>query len=146
MPVIDPPPPWLTVALQELGVRETRGGETPRIMEYHRVSRTGQDEDEDAWCGAFMGWVMASCGYDLPTGAGAARSWLRWGVESPPRFGAPVVFWRVDPKGWQGHVAFFLTSRGSTLHVLGGNQGNAVSVSTMPASQVLGYRWPVGVP
>jgi uncharacterized protein (TIGR02594 family) len=133
-------PPWLAVALQEYGVHETRGGETPRIMAYHRAAADGQDEDEDAWCSAFLCWTMEQCGTPH-THSGAARSWLTWGVESPPRFGAVVVFWRGSPDGWQGHVGILVASRGGDLYVLAGNQGNAVSISPMPRSRVLGYRW-----
>lgn len=136
---------WLGPALEELGTHEVRGGENPRIMEYHRAAKTGQDEDEDAWCGAFMGWSMTQAGLPVVDRAGAARSWLGYGVECAPRRGCIVVFWRGDPKGWQGHVAFLLASRGGQAWVLGGNQGNAVSVGVMPLSQVLGYRWPLAL-
>lgn len=133
---------WMETAVQELGVSEIRGGENPRIMEFHREAATGQDEDEDAWCGAFMGWLFKEAGFKIPKAAGVARSWLSWGEQTPPRAGCVVVFWRGSPDGWQGHVGLLLATRGPNVYVLGGNQGDAVTVARMPLSQVLGYRWP----
>lgn len=133
---------WMEAAVQELGVAEIRGGENPRIMEFHREAGTGQDEDEDAWCGAFMGWLFKRAGFTIPKGAGAARSWLQFGEKCPPRAGCVVVFWRGSPTSWQGHVGLLLATRGESVYVLGGNQGDAVTVAKMPLSQVLGYRWP----
>jgi hypothetical protein len=43
-----------------------------------------------------------------------------------------------------GHVGFFrqMSADGSKVYVLGGNQGDAVSIAAFPANKVLGYRWP----
>jgi hypothetical protein len=43
----------------------------------------------------------------------------------------------------QGHVAFWIGAKGDRVLLLGGNQGNAVSVAAYPVFRVLGYRWPV---
>jgi uncharacterized protein (TIGR02594 family) len=134
--------PWLDIALQEFGVTEEKGGENPRILEYHRVAGTGQDEDEDAWCGAFMGWVMVQAGLPKPKGAGAARSWLGWGVPTKPRYGCVVVFRRGPPGGWQGHVGILVASRSGRWFILGGNQSDSVRITPYDPSDVLGCRWP----
>lgn len=137
--------PWLDLALGELGVHEIRGGETPRILEYHAScdgAPSAGDEDEDAWCSSFINWLMMQC--QLPrTKSRAARSWLTWGrhLEAPVR-GCVVVFWRESPQSWKGHVGIFLAERDGLVHVLGGNQGNKVCVTTMPVDQVLDYRGP----
>lgn len=54
-----------------------------------------------------------------------------------------VVLSRGDPNGWQGHVGFYAgkAANGNIL-VLGGNQGNKVSVQEYPTARVLGYRKP----
>lgn len=58
-----------------------------------------------------------------------------------------VVFWRGSRGGWLGHVGFYAgrDAQGRIL-VLGGDQGNAVSVRPYSADQLLGYRWPEEVP
>ena len=138
-------PAWLAVALAEVGVHETRGGETPRIMEFHRAARDGLDEDEDAWCGAFIAWLMAQTGHPVPDRAATARTWLTYGQEEPPaapRLGALCVLWRVSPDGWQGHIGLFLARRGGRVWLLGGNQSDSLSVTSFPEAQILGFRWP----
>jgi hypothetical protein len=59
-----------------------------------------------------------------------------------PVYGAVAVFWRNEPKSWTGHVAFYIADAGDYIKVLGGNQGNSVSVALLPKARVLGYRWP----
>jgi hypothetical protein len=41
-----------------------------------------------------------------------------------------------------GHVAFYISKTSSGIKVLGGNQSDAVNISTYPASKLLGYRIP----
>ena len=137
-----PMPTWLFTALAEIGVHEIRGGENPRILEYHKAAGTGQDEDEDAWCGAFMGWAWKGLGHEIPKTAGLARSWLTWGQPTEPKLGAVCVLWRGSPTGWQGHVGLLIARREGRVWLLGGNQGDAVCITSFPESQVLGYRWP----
>jgi lysozyme family protein len=59
-----------------------------------------------------------------------------------PRLGCLAVLWRGDPTGPEGHVGFFLGADASGVHLLGGNQGDRVSVEVFPRGRVLGYRWP----
>jgi uncharacterized protein (TIGR02594 family) len=136
--------PWIDVAIQEIGVREIAGPRTnPRISEYLKTVGlfTG---DETPWCSAFVNWTMQQAGYH-GTSKANARSWLNWGIAlDAPKFGAVVVFWRGDPKGGLGHVAFYVADRGDNVLVLGGNQSDMVQASLYPKSRILGYRWPVG--
>ena len=55
-----------------------------------------------------------------------------------------VVVLSRGASGWQGHVAFFLRAVGQQVEVLGGNQGNGVSVTRYPKSKVLGIRRAIG--
>jgi len=148
-------PKWLSVAYQELrlGVRETPGPEhTGRILEYHAATSLKATTDEVPWCAAFVGWCMRRADVKS-TGSAAARSYLRWGVEvSPvhPPVGAVVVLKRggagqpgpevVDA---QGHVAFFWChGEPGQVVLLGGNQGDRVSLACYPVGRLLGVRWP----
>jgi len=145
-------PPWLPVAFGELGVREVKGGENPRIMEYHGTidpKRSYLDEDEDPWCASFVGWVLRQVGIK-GSGLAAARSYEAWGEASPARLGAIAVFHRGngprvpwDPKNpTPGHVAILLAETARGVAVLGGNQGDGVTVSTFARADLIGYRWP----
>lgn len=76
-----------------------------------------------------------------------ARSFLNWGTETTePQLGDIVVLSRGDPDGWKGHVGFFkgFDANGDIL-ILGGNQGDSVSVSSYSKDRLLGYRRPDGI-
>jgi uncharacterized protein (TIGR02594 family) len=138
-------PSWLRFAFDELlaGVAELPGPPTqPRIALYEKTVGMAPD-DELPWCAAFVHWCLAQAGL-AGTGKPSARSFTSWGNPTPPRFGAVAVYWRVDPKGWQGHVGFVVGSSPGTLIVLGGNQGNAVSIELFSNAKLLGCRWPLG--
>lgn len=140
-------PKQLMIAREELarGVHEVNGpGSNPRIDEYHSATNAGtppRDGDATAWCSSFMCFCFESAGIRSPRRK-AARSWLEWGREtSHPKPGDVAVLWRVSPNSGSGHVAMFVgfDDIGRPL-LLGGNQGNAVSIKAYPPSRVLSYR------
>lgn len=138
------PPPWFELASGEIGTAEVRGGENPRIIEYHAETSLRATEDEVSWCSAFVCWAFERSGIPS-TRSAAARSWLQWGSEtSRPEVGDVVVLWRESPDSWKGHAGFFVgfDGDGDSVRVLGGNQGDAVSVATFPRSRILGFRKP----
>ncbi|MFP5211941.1 MAG: TIGR02594 family protein [Acidobacteriota bacterium] len=134
-------PPWLAVARLELGVHEVAGAaDNPRIIEYHQATTLKATDDEVAWCSAFANWCMDRAGLRGTKNA-SARSWLVWGqaIEKPQR-GCITVLSRGN-NSWQGHVCFFLEDLGARIRVLGGNQGDAVTIAEYSKDRVLGYRW-----
>lgn len=137
---------WFDIAMQELerGVSEVPGsGANPRIVEYLRsTSLDGAmaASDETAWCSAFVNFCVEKAGF-AGTDSAMARSWLHWGrATDTPVTGCIVVFERGAPPS--GHVAFFISRGDSTVKVLGGNQGNRVSIKDYDKSLVLGFRVP----
>lgn len=135
--------PWMAFAKAELGVHETPGSDsTVRIIEYDAATTLKATDDAVPWCSSFACWVMLKAGIDNPRSA-SARSWLSWGNPIlKPRYGCVVIFERGPGLG---HVGFVVEDQGPTIKVLGGNQGNAVSLEDFPTYRVLGYRWPKGV-
>jgi uncharacterized protein (TIGR02594 family) len=136
-------PTWLATARQEIGVREKIGrGSNPRITDYFQA--TGYEhrlkDDSVPWCSAFMNWVMKEAGYN-GTLSLAARSWMAWGRPIKPRIGAVLVFKR-GKEPWQGHVGLHAGEEGDFYLVLGGNQGDAVSIERYAKHRLLGARWP----
>ncbi|WP_296205062.1 glycosyl hydrolase 108 family protein, partial [uncultured Hyphomicrobium sp.] len=71
-----------------------------------------------------------------------ARSYLAWGEAlAEPRMGAVAVFSRgSDPA--LGHVGFWLGESDGDVVLLGGNQGNQVSVVRYSKERLIGLRWP----
>ncbi len=136
-------PPWMAIASSEVGVKEYSGnGENPRIVEYLRSTNlraADSARDETPWCSGFVNWCVEKSGY-AGTDSAWARSWLNWGSTiTKPRHGCIVVFKR-DVNN--GHVGFYLGATATGIKLLGGNQSNAVNVSSYKKTDVLGYRLP----
>lgn len=134
--------PWMPTALREIGVKEYAGAaDNPRIVEYLSSTNLGPIErsnDETFWCSAFVNWCVEKAGYE-GTDSAWAKSWLTWGENlSKPRRGCIAVFTRDGG----GHVGFYISETSSAIEVLGGNQSDAVNISTYAASKLLGYRIP----
>ncbi|WP_019617196.1 SH3 domain-containing C40 family peptidase [Psychromonas ossibalaenae] len=134
--------PWIHYANNEIGVKEYRGErDNSRIVEYLKSTSLGtpyNENDETAWCSAFVNWCVESSGYE-GTDSAWARDWLNWGERTNnPEKGDIVVFSRGDG----GHVGFYIEENNNEIIVLGGNQSNAVKISPYPRSRVLGYRKP----
>lgn len=137
-------PFWLTTARGYIGTREIVGPKhESRILRWWESIRSSFRDDETPWCAAYVGGVLEECGY-RSTRSAAARSYLKWGSAlDAPATGCVVVFSRPG-NSWSGHVGFVLGKDPvGRLLVLGGNQGNAVSIAPFQMSRVLGYRWPL---
>jgi uncharacterized protein (TIGR02594 family) len=136
---------WLEKAKQYIGLTEVKGaGHNPKILEFWKTIKLGGiKDDETSWCAAFVGAVLENCGI-RSTRKENARSYEHWGVKlDEPVEGAIVVFWRYNPKGIYGHVGFVAgRDQAGNLMVLGGNQGDKVSVRPFSTERVLCYRWP----
>lgn len=127
------------IAKAEIGVKEVKGGENPRILEYHDCTSLDACEDETPWCSAFVNWCCKQAGIE-GTGLANARSWLKWGKPlDKPVEGCIVVFKR-PPNPASGHVGFYVRELGNMVRVLGGNQGDQVKESWFHGCDVLGYR------
>ena len=138
--------PWLSVARLEIGVRTFPPGESnPRITAYHAGTNIQGYDDKASWCSSFVNWVLAQSEIK-GTGSALARSWLDWGEPlEAPLPGCITVLWRDEPTSWKGHVGFWLREDAAEVHLLGGNQLEAVREHTYPRLCVLGYRWPGGL-
>lgn len=140
-----PGPRWLDRARSYLGMREIPGAaHNPVIIRWWERIKAPFRDDETPWCGAFVGGVLAEEGLPIVPGPAGARNWLKLGVPlDRPAVGCVVVFWRGKPSGWSGHVGFVVgRDRFGNLMVLGGNQGDAVTIKPFSRDRVLGYRWP----
>ena len=131
------------IAMTQAGIKEITGKEdNPEVLKY--FNEIGYDgaklKDETSWCSAFINWVMKQAGQQR-TGLLTARSWLEWGKHTNnPQTGDLVVFWRNSPTSWQGHVGLYLRQDSQYIYVLGGNQGNQVSIAPYHKIRVLAFR------
>lgn len=131
-------------AQEYLGLEEYPGARhNPEIVAF--AAATGNEwvqDDETPWCASFVGAVLAQVGLQ-GTGRLNARSYVDWGNAvdlNDAQQGDVVVFWRESPSSWKGHVGFYAGVRGDKVLVLGGNQGNKVSIAEYPVSRLLTVR------
>jgi uncharacterized protein (TIGR02594 family) len=139
-------PKWLQLAFTNLGTKEGPGKvNNKKVLEFYLDA--GHPEighDSVPWCGAFVGAMLARAGMPLPINPLAARNWLNWGkATDKPKRGDVVIFKRGT--GWQGHVAFYLGETDTSIVHLGGNQSDAVTITSTPKSKLLGYRTTVSL-
>lgn len=146
---------WMTYARSLIGVRELPGPRhSATIMGWIKALGAGKlgitvKDDETAWCGTFVAHVMDHFGLPLTERdrkhknivAVRAKAWLDWGrALVGPRYGCILIF---DREGG-GHVGFYVGEDETHYHVLGGNQGNAVSIVRIAKRRCVGMRWPFG--
>lgn len=136
-------PPWLAEGFRMKGLHERR--DNARLAGWFHDA-VDVDPAEIPWCGAFVATCLKRVLPDtvLPVNPLGARNWMSYGEPSHGHIGAVAVFWRVRPSDWRGHVAFAVGQDATTIHVLGGNQSDAVTVTRMPRDRLLGYTWPAG--
>jgi uncharacterized protein (TIGR02594 family) len=149
----------MKVAFGELisNIRELEDpAENQRIVQYlnscdNSIASMNANSDETNWCSAFVNWCVESTGIS-GTNSAWALDWLNWGMQANPTRGTIAVFKRFvrNEKGeieTYGHVGFYLgvdPDDSSKIVILGGNQGNQVSIKSYPTNnesyRLMGYR------
>lgn len=142
-----PQPRWLDHAWGDFGVAEIAGSrDNTRVVRYYAdVGHPQVDNDEVAWCAAFLGSCLERAGFRC-TRSLLARSYLTWGEPAgEPHYGAIAVLSRTsDPA--LGHVGFLVGETAADIILLGGNQNDSVSVQAFPRSRLLALRRPSSAP
>jgi uncharacterized protein (TIGR02594 family) len=141
--------PWFQIAQAEMQAGVSEQSNPDRIKSYFAaVPLTAGSETP--WCGAFASFCMKQSGNPVPDGAARAANWKAWGSHSVPLgshdipVGAVVVLSpsKDGTTGGSGHVGFFSKSSedGKRVELLGGNQSNAVKLSSFPVTQIAAIR------
>lgn len=140
--------PWMSLALRKKGLHE--GRDNAYLSEFLKSDgKTLGDPAKLPWCGDFVETCVAVTmpSAIIPTNPYLARNWLQFGATVDPCFGSILVFWRGSRSGTSGHVGFYYSEDDDNYHVLGGNQSNSVSVTSLAKNRFLGARLPnVGGP
>lgn len=140
--------PWLVVARALNGVRETPGpANNPKIMDWAakvgaRKLGVAYASDSTPWCGLFVAHCVNAVGIEPPPIAVRAKAWATWGLAVTPCVGAILVFERDGG----GHVGFYVGEDDTHFHVLGGNQGDKVSIVRIEKARRIACRWPASWP
>lgn len=140
------------LAKRFLGLSEVAGAaHNPHILTMLQLDNPGIQGDETPWCSAFVNYICWLL--NIPRSQSlAARSWLMVGqsvtlaeAQADPE-NCIVVLKRGTPHGPEvtsgapGHVGFFDRVVGDRIVILGGNQGNKVSMARYPLSDLLDIR------
>lgn len=131
------------IARAEIGVSEVPGQVmNPRIKEYFDTTGYHPTDDSgatNAWCSAFIGFVVQKAGL-VPTGSASAKSWEKWGVAGKPTPGAIVTFERSGGSG--RHVGLIESVDYSTVNIISGNDRDSVRRSVRPIESIMACRVP----
>lgn len=104
------------------------------------------NSDEIPWCGLFVAICVKRAGFEPIENPLWARNWAKWGNKSDvASFGDVLVFVRDGG----GHVGFYVGEDSKCYHVLGGNQGNKVSIIRIEKTRCIAVRrcvWKVAQP
>lgn len=139
--------PWIQEAKRVMGRHETR--DSAFLKKWLKSDgKTLGDPAQLPWCGDFVETCLRLALPAEPFSGRVAqnpylaRNWLEFGQPCQPALGAVGVFWRGNPQGTSGHVGFLVGESAQDYYVLGGNQGNSVSVTRILKTRLVGTRWP----
>ncbi|MEZ5809876.1 MAG: hypothetical protein R3D45_00550 [Rhizobiaceae bacterium] len=150
--------PWMKIAERELkiwedeGLNEETGKGLDKVIEYFKAVKFDTDKNQP-WCGAFVGYCLQEANPSFKTtivdGGARAANWMGWGNQNLRQFdlrdiphGAIVVTHPMF-NGTSGHVGFAAGKVPGTekLVVLGGNQGDKVSLRHIHKNKIRHIRW-----
>jgi uncharacterized protein (TIGR02594 family) len=156
----EPGPKMLLEALKLYGTEEKRGpGSNPVILAwadelgaelgtaYAKWAAAWYDDDAKPFCGLGMAVVAQRANPDdrperrPPDKYLAAASWATWGrpvAREDAMLGDVLVFTREGG----GHVALYCAEDDTTLHVLGFNQSDSVTVAPIAKDRCIAVRRP----
>lgn len=126
-----------------IGLTEVPGAaSSPQILAMLQLDQPWPPGDDVPWCSAFCNWIAWLL--DLPRSRSlAARSWLTVGTPvklDEAKVGFDVVVLKRGTNPAHGHVGFYAGSAPDSVLILGGNQGDAVSIQPYPSASVLSVR------
>ena len=133
--------PWIVEGRQYVGMAEIPGKQhNPTIQNWLRTLKAWWADDETPWCGTFVAHCCRTANRDIPKDWFRALAWADAGERlTAPAYGCIAVFSRTGG----GHVGFVVgRDRSGNLMILGGNQGNKVSIAKFSKDRVVAYIWP----
>jgi uncharacterized protein (TIGR02594 family) len=142
-------PRILVQAVKQLGVKEIVGKEhNPVIMNWAKELNLDKvyKSDEIPWCGLFVAYCCHAAGLDVVDKPLWALNWAKWGIEVKEAMLGDVLTFKREGGG---HVGIYVGEDVTHYHVLGGNQGNAVSVSRIAKTRLFKARrtiWKIAQP
>ena len=131
---------WVAEARKHIGLAEVAGKQhNSTIVNWLIKLGAWWRDDETPWCGTFVAHCLRQVGRPVPQHWYRARAYESYGTRlDKPAYGCIAVFSRQGG----GHVGFVVgQDKQGNLLVLGGNQGNKVSIAKFSRSRVTAYVW-----
>lgn len=133
-------PKIIAEAMKLYGVKEIKGNKhNPVILGW--AKELGVDKiynaDEIPWCGLFMAVVVKRAGYEPVKNFLWALSWKSFGTEQKTAMLGDILVFKREGGG---HVGIYVGEDKDCYHVLGGNQGDAVSIVRILKSRCVAIR------
>lgn len=142
-------PKILVEAVKMLGTKEVVGKQhNPVIMEWAKELGLQKvyTADEIPWCGLAVAYACHKAGVEVVDKPLWALNWAKYGNKvTEPMLGDILTFKRDGG----GHVGIYVGEDKDCYHVLGGNQGNAMSVTRILKTRLHQARrtaWKVAQP
>jgi uncharacterized protein (TIGR02594 family) len=142
-------PKILVEAVKMLDTKEVVGKQhNPVIMGWAKELKLDKvyTADEIPWCGLAIAYAAHKAGVQVVDKPLWALSWAKYGTKvTEPMLGDILTFKRDGG----GHVGIYVGEDKECYHVLGGNQGNAMSVTRIVKSRLYQARrtaWKVAQP
>ena len=142
-------PQILVQAVKMLGTKEIVGkNHNPVILGWAEELglKKVYTNDEIPWCGLAIGYAALKAGVQVVASPLWALSWAKYGNKvDEPMLGDVLTFKRDGG----GHVGLYVGEDKDCYHVLGGNQGNAMTVTRIAKARLFQARrtaWKVAQP
>lgn len=137
-------PPWMAEMHRRMGLNEVR--DNAALTAFLKLGRFLGNPKDLPWCGDAVESCVAKTlpREPLPSNPFWAQAWRNFGVDA----GGPVVgaIGVIRWSGSSGHVGFVAGVSGDRVNLLGGNQSNAINVSSFPRDKFIAFRWPTTFP
>ncbi|MBX3017994.1 MAG: peptidoglycan-binding protein [Bdellovibrionaceae bacterium] len=155
------PVPWMDFMKKYRGKKEQDNDfnamMTPLWKKYFGFSLPSIRGSANAWCGLMVAAALGYAGIDVQRNGSLARHWSNWGaainykVNGAPHGAIAHINHVKCGNDSSNHVAFIagnctaedLTRAGATVDLDGGNQADAVKISTYSVTEICSIRWPL---
>lgn len=124
----EPAPKVFRIAYSLIGTKETIGSaNNPVIMNWANELGLMKTYSADSipWCGLFVAYCVSKAGFEVVKNPLWARNWANFGTKQKTAMLGDVLTFVRDGGG---HVGFYVGENKDNFFVLGGNQGDKVSI------------------
>ena len=139
-------PPWLAEMNRRMGLHEVRNNTA--LSRWLRIGKYLGNPARLPWCGDAVETCIVKTLPDepVPSNPFFAQNWKTFGIDAGGPFVGAIgaIKWNAR----SGHVGIVVgyDQRRKRVELMGGNQQNAVTISSFPLAKFIAFRWPKSFP